>query len=197
MKKRLLCLLPALALCLCLVAPAAGDPSTSPAEVKPGTNGSVALTGSYDPTPAVVVSVDVAWGNMTFLYAAQGTTGTWLPGEHRYEGATDKGTWIDPNADITVTNHSNAAVTIGLTFEKAGAGVSNDLTGSFTARDGVTLTDNKMTIATAEKTDRDNAPSGTVTFAISGGSINAADTEVTIGTIKVSVTADTASTPTA
>lgn len=65
--------------------------------------------------PDIVYKVDVAWGNMEFVYNAATIKKTWDPSTHTYKEETPevKGSWSnDLNSNkVTVTNHSNKALT--------------------------------------------------------------------------------------
>lgn len=65
-----------------------------------------------------VYKVDVQWGNMAFTYNLGLTTKTWDPATHKYIiNPNGKGTWtynVGAN-EVTVTNHSNAALTASVT----------------------------------------------------------------------------------
>lgn len=121
-----------------------------------------------------MLSVDVAWTNMYFQYAAA-QQGTWDPTDHTYTGAKDSGEWLNSNADITITNHSNTAVTANLGFEQH----TDSVTG--------TLSENTLNLDTAEYTAVSDAPKGKVRFTI-GGSISESETD--LGTVKVSLEAN-------
>lgn len=74
-----------------------------------------------------IVSVDLSWGSFEFVYNAE-NLGTWDPETHQYYGGTKaKWTYEDGANVLTITNHSNVAVTATLTY------LSNDvaITGSF------------------------------------------------------------------
>lgn len=60
---------------------------------------------------SIIYNVDIEWESMTFTYNK--TAGTWNPVSHTYDGNPG---WQDDDATITVTNHSNAAVTATATF---------------------------------------------------------------------------------
>lgn len=117
-----------------------------------------------------VISADVAWESMKFTYAKE-QQGTWNPEKHSYEGAVKEAGWIKNNAKITLTNHSNTELTADFSFEPA----TDACTGNFTQE--------KMTLATAEETAYENAPSDESIFTISGEM--ASDADSSLGTISV------------
>ena len=125
------------------------------------------------------ISVDVVWEAMEFTYYGP-SDGTWNPATHTYEGATDGG-WSTNTPAITVTNHSNVAVTAALDFtaESTGSGII----GTFTEASG-TVNDNILELATAEGTEVSEAPSATAGFGISGAAI---DANQKLGTITVTI----------
>ena len=147
-----------------------------------GTDGTnIAVNGTYQAgAPADdVISVDLAWDDMSFTYT-EGEKGDWFPGWHEYYNGTD-GTWAwthatedpyDPAPIITVTNHSNTAVTASFAF----TGSVEGLSGNFT--------NNKTFLDTAENTEPDNAPTIENDFWVDGTGI---DADKDIGTITVTV----------
>lgn len=124
------------------------------------------------------ISVDVAWEGMEFTYT-EGAAGEWLPGEHKY-AEDGEGAWSTNKGTVTVTNHSNAAVTATLSFAPAVTGV----VGTFTESSG-TANDNVLTLATAVGTEVDAAPSATAEFGITGAAIT--ENKDTLGTITVTI----------
>lgn len=111
----------------------------------------VDVTGEYDGnTPDNVYSVTVEWGNMKFTYTANDQT-QWNPDDHTYgvkQGGTAAAWSYDAAEDnglagneLKITNHSNAAVKAGVSFEKA-AKVNGTYTGTFavTDKEGATVT---------------------------------------------------------
>ena len=69
------------------------------------------VTGHYvsGGESSVVYSVDISWDPLDFTYT-DAFKGNWNPTTHEYEGGTEA-SWTPGNATITVTNHSNAAIT--------------------------------------------------------------------------------------
>ena len=124
------------------------------------------------------ISVDVAWEGMAFTYT-EGAAGEWLPGEHKY-AEDGEGAWSTNKGTVTVTNHSNAAVTATLSFAPAVTGV----VGTFTESSG-TANDNVLTLTTAVGTEVDAAPSATAEFGITGAAIT--ENKDTLGTITVTI----------
>lgn len=64
-----------------------------------------------------VYSIDVVWGAMQFTYSSSGTR-EWDPTTHQYTGSIT-GTWTAAGNTVTVTNHSNKAVGVRFSYEKA------------------------------------------------------------------------------
>ena len=125
-----------------------------------------------------VYSVDIAWGDMAFTYTA-GSAGTWNPATHSVAGGTS-GAWTPDNPDgnkITVTNHSNAAVTASLTY-MAETGF-NGISGTF---GNATLN-----LATAVGTLPTAAPSAYTTLSLDGALASGTSTGTKIGTITVTL----------
>ena len=135
-------------------------------------NGVVQYTGSSE---TQIISVDVAWEDMTFTYV-EGVHFGWNPENHEYAGAYE-GYWENDRADITVTNHSNTEVNATLSFE---SGVDT-VGGAFTEGSG-TMDDGVLELASAVDTEVEEAPTATATFNISGSISVSADVvgEITV-----------------
>ena len=122
-----------------------------------------------------IISVDVAWENMTFTYV-EGVHYGWDPETHEYAGAYE-GYWEDDRSDITVTNHSNVEVTATFTFESMVETVSGAFTDTSDIHD-----DGVLMLASAVDKAVEEAPAATATFGVSGSISESADT---IGVITV------------
>ena len=70
--------------------------------------------GTYEAgsVAAAVYSVDVAWDGLTSFVYMDTVEGTWLPESHTYDGFVEAH-W-EGEATVTVTNHSNVDVTVGV-----------------------------------------------------------------------------------
>ena len=83
-------------------------------------NGSKDVTATYHEGTAsdVIYSVDVSWGSMEFTYTAP-DQGTWNPQTHNFDNPGTTGIWsCDRDANkITITNHTNAPVSVELIYE--------------------------------------------------------------------------------
>ena len=103
--------------------------TTSPGETNINVSGTYAQTG----TPGTVYKVDIAWGSMEFTYTVNESNRTWNPTSHTYTSEGSDGVWsCGSGADeISVTNHSNAAVKAG--FSYAPAEGYTGITGDFTS----------------------------------------------------------------
>ena len=136
------------------------------------------VKGTYQAggSDAVVYSVDITWEDMSFTYTAAGQ-GTWDPENHSYTGGSEA-SWSS-SKNITVTNHSNAAVTATAAFQ-ADTGYT-DVTMTFGENNG-------NTIATAVGTQVGEAPSATITVT-PGGTLAESANGGKIGTITVSIAA--------
>ncbi len=123
-----------------------------------------------------VYSVDVAWEGLTFTYNGA-AEGTWDPATHSYNGSTEAG-WAEGNGTITVTNHSNAAITA---------------TASYAAKPGyeavgMTFGNNGAEIASADNGDgTGSAKTGEITVEPNGTLPDTATNETVIGTITVTI----------
>jgi hypothetical protein len=154
-------------------------------ETNNGGNTTITVNGNFvaGASAGTTVSVNVAWDAMSFTYT-EGDAGEWLPNDHEYaEDAS--GYWSDTGKNITVTNHSNTAITATLSFTAANG---TNITGAFTESSG-TANDNILALPTAEGTNYANAPQTTATFKITGGTITQ---NSTLGTITVFIAASAA-----
>ena len=61
------------------------------------------------------IHADVVWGEMEFTYSVNGTK-TWNAKTHEYDIDT-KCEWSAKGNDISVTNHSNAAIDVDFTYQ--------------------------------------------------------------------------------
>ncbi len=128
---------------------------------------------------STVYSVDVAWEGLTFTYNGA-TTGTWDPATHTYSGSMEAG-WASNSGTITITNHSNAAITA---------------TASYAAKTGyeavgMTFGNNEAQIASADNQEGENgagvAKSVQITVTPNGNLPETAATATVIGTITVTI----------
>ena len=105
-----------------------------------------------------VVSVDISWGAMEFSYYDE-IEGTWNPKTHQYDGAV-AARWEVENASnfVTITNHSNKAVTASLSLT-----MNPDYSSVIGQFDTPTLN-----IPTAVGTASTNSPSATARLTLSG-----------------------------
>ena len=138
------------------------------------------VTATYTPgvAAAEIISVDIAWGAMSFSYTDE-SEGTWDPATHEFVDKTPakwenvKDENGDPTNKISVTNHSNTEINAVMTFTKA---EGTDIEGSFDKA--------KLTLDSAEGKTVENAPTSEAVFNVTGGSITA---DGTIGTIAVAI----------
>ncbi len=125
-----------------------------------------------------VYSVDVAWEGLTFTYNGA-STGAWDPATHTYNGTTAAG-WATSNGTITVTNHSNAAIKVNL---------------SYTANEGfddvsMTFDNNNFNVGNADSGANGaagQAKSFTAKVTPAGTLPDTTTTETVIGTITVTI----------
>ena len=139
---------------------------------------------------AAVFSVDLSWGNMEFTYNP-GSQGEWDPETHSYkEGTAIASGWTcDENADrITVTNHSNVAVTATAMFAPsaefadgllAKEGVWAGVTGNSTGVGG-----NTMYLGKSE--NNGESVSGSFIIGVTGD-VSEAFEDLILGTITVTI----------
>lgn len=132
---------------------------------------------------AEVYSVDVTWGSLEYVYYANASEGVWNPETHTLGEATPSGWSCETGEDeISVTNHSNAAVKADFFFKADSEYAA--ITGSFTG-----LENNSATLSTAVGTSKSDAPTVTTSLVLSGAlDASAADGSV-IGAVTVTITA--------
>ena len=137
------------------------------------------VTGEFVGTDvATVYSVDITWGSLEFTYT-EASKGVWNPETLKYEGAVAGGWTCATNADkITVTNHSNAAVSVTVEITSASTDVTLSVVEGATFE--LASADNATVAGTAG-----TATSKTVTVKPEG----AITTNGKIGTIKVIIAA--------
>ncbi len=128
----------------------------------------------------VVYNVDVTWDGLSFIYNGA-SKGDWDPVTHTYTGASAAG-WAEGNGTITITNHSNAAITAEAAY-KAAEG--------FDAV-GVDFGGNNVTIGSADNGEGENgaglAKSAEITVTPKGTlPENNTGKAVVVGTITVTI----------
>lgn len=143
------------------------------------TNDVTATYKAGDPTQTVY-SVDIAWTNLSFTYTAA-SEGTWQPSTHTY---------VDPVAaswstgTITVTNHSNAAVTATPSYQQKSG--YQDVSMTFNAEG---FSNGSFTVATADN-GLDGAAGSAVSKAMTvtpNGDLAENTKNAVIGTITVAI----------
>lgn len=152
----------------------AGDTITSQ-----GQSASAQVKGTYvqGGSSAIVYSVDITWGSMDFIYTDT-AGGIWNPQTHNYDGGTQAGWNYSEGANrITVTNHSNAAVTVSLQYIPD-SNYSN-ITASFSQP--------TLSLATAENTAFSQAPSGSSELTLAGELSSSTTTKTNIGVVTVTL----------
>ena len=147
----------AMALCVLAIPTFAEEKMTDLGSQEKPVNVAIAENGDVQ----TVYDIDVVWGSFDFTYTFDGDAAVWNPENHAYEAAAGEdaaGSWNATSATITVTNHSNAALSATATTQDAAN------------TNGVTFgtTNNKIQIANAEGFTKANAPSGVITYNISG-----------------------------
>lgn len=165
----------ALSLCMGTTAFAAGITTE-------GGSTSTDVKGTYVPggATATIYSVDVAWGSMEFTYT-DAFEGTWNPNTHVYDGAIAAAWSCAADANkITVTNHSNTAVTAALDYTPGGSYAG--ITGSFSK--------STINLATADGVLPANAPSDNSLLTLSGALDNGVEASTVIGSVTVELLSD-------
>ena len=104
-----------------------------------GTTATQDVSLRYDPVDeATVYSVDVVWEGLEFSYDAGDKS--WNAADHSYTTTTEAD-WVNSDATVTVTNHSNAAVAVNVTYAPvAGAAVDVTITGANDGSNGLVKT---------------------------------------------------------
>lgn len=156
-----------------------------------GDHAEIPVSGVYEAEHKAdkVISVDVKWDAMQFIYAGT-SEGSWNPNTHSYDNVTDSAGWLSETKTIEVANHSNTEVSVSMTFEKD-ASVTGTLTGSFLESNG-TANDGILLLASAAEGDSlehpENAPQASAEFGVSGDAIAS---ETKLGVITVAITRKT------
>ena len=148
------------------------------------------VNGYYETnTKPPVISVDVAWGDMTFLYHTAAIQ-VWNPDSHTYRDSENTTGWMPVETDgdlLTITNHSNVAVDADVTIESQRDGVTMQLkevgneSNTASGQDG-TL---PLELASGEGLTPENADAAKVRV-VPTGTLNSTDT-VRIAQISVTV----------
>lgn len=124
------------------------------------------VKGTYSSKATVTVySVDIIWEGLSFTYNGA-FEGNWNPQTHVYENSTVAG-WAAGNGSITVTNHSNTAITATPSYtakagyESAGMNFSNTALQVATADNGVDGAAGSAVVGTITVTPTGSLPEGT------------------------------------
>lgn len=141
-----------------------------------GSNHNVTATYQAGATSGTVYGVDISWGDMVFTYT-DASKGTWNADNHVYDNpVAAKWTCAEGANIITVTNHSNAPISVAPSYTAETA--YSSATMSF---DNATLT-----LATADNGEGDNgagkATTGTITVTAGGTLTKDDNTSATTGT---------------
>jgi hypothetical protein len=126
-------------------------------------------------TPSTVYSVDVKWGSMAFVYT-EGSAGTWNPNTHSYEGQTASAWTCASGANVvTITNHSNTALTAKLSYQPAQS--YSAVQGSFSAT--------SLPLASAVNTTVNAAPTATSALTLQGSMPASSDIQTVVGKVSI------------
>jgi len=130
-------------------------------------------------TSAEIYAVDVVFDDMSFTYTAA-SEGTWDPSTHTYKDI-DAAEWNKTSAAITVTNHSNVAIDVTVSYEKADG---------YTGAVAPSITNGEFELARATAgSEFAAAPTATATLNIGAGVPVSGNENLTIGTITVAIAA--------
>lgn len=138
--------------------------------------------------PTVIYRVVVAWKDLEFKVTA--TEAVWEADEQHYK-LTDGKLVEDQFGTLTITNHSNAPVTINAAFDGAedGTPLVSKVTGGITATMALTegeLTGGKLVVDSAEGYG-DNPPYIVYTVTPSGTPQNVPDLAYTVDKISITI----------
>lgn len=137
------------------------------------------VKGTYETggTADIVYSVDVIWGNMEFTYI-DAEPGEWNPETHKYDNVGTASWTCETDANkVAVTNHSNTAVLVTLTYTP----------GASYAGIGGTFSKSTMALPTAVGVLLVNAPNDSSLLTLSGALSSSVTSSTTIGTITVTI----------
>lgn len=144
---------------------------------KPGENSTIEVQAKVNSNPKdTIYSVDLTWDSMVFTYT-NNVKYTWNPTTHRYDESENGGSWDKSSANITGTNHSNAAVNVGFAFA-----AENGFAGSFKYNNAGT---SSISLNAGEEGKPQDADSKTVTFELS--TMPSLSKDAKIGTITISI----------
>lgn len=174
--KKLTALVLALVMVLSLSVAAWADTITS--ATAPSNTAEHGVFATYNGTGTSIANtkykVVISWGALAFKYTVDtsNTNVDWNPDTHTYVSKTTgsyAGTWSTvsgngEDANVTLTNHSNAAVKASFAFD---TGKYNSVTASL-KKDTTDLVANGCVLATAVGTEVENAPSVTGTVSLTG-----------------------------
>ncbi|MBQ6934275.1 MAG: hypothetical protein IJN37_07830 [Clostridia bacterium] len=136
----------------------------------------VTATYSGNNGGGTIYSIDITWGSLEYTYNAA-NKGAWDPETHTYKDTSEASWSCDEGADtITVTNHSNAGVSVSMKYEQSES--YTNITG--------TLDNPSFELATAENTGVDEAPSNKSTLELSGD-LAENTSNVQVGTVTVTI----------
>ena len=150
-----------------------------------GDSATIIVSGIFLPSGGEfkTISVDLVWDEMTFTYIKT-SSGDWNPDTHEYEGGIE-GAWSEETSTITVTNHSNKAVTATFAYESEADYTT--ISGNFSDEENVSLDNNQVVLASAETTAYEQAPSVTVYLTLDGELTETTTTSTKIGTVTVAI----------
>ena len=177
MKKLLTFVLVSVLVCTMTVVAFAGEAGETTLDNETSNNSTTAtvdvkISGSEQLT--AVYSVVVSWESLDFTYSFTGGD-VWDPENHVYTNGG--GGWTDPDAVITVTNHSNVPIRAKASFAgNAPSLTRNDVT--------ATISNPSFTVNSAVGTEPASAPNGTFTCTVSG--VPSITSNFNIGTITIS-----------
>lgn len=148
-----------------------GTGSSDVAEVK------VAVTGAG--TMPTVYYVTLEWESLTFTYNLAEGSSVWDPENHNYSsGGSGTADWVDNDANITVTNHSNTKIGVEMSFE--GGGTTKTVNNV-----AATLTNHTFDLATG--VGRTFAEADKAATTVSVANAPSVRSEFTVGMVKIAI----------
>ena len=132
----------------------------------------ITLTYTAQTASTKVISVDIAWDDVAVAYNG-GAQGTWTA-DHTYTGST-AASWTDDKATVTVTNHSNIAVSAKAEYTKTDEAITGTIAGEATRNLDAGVVNQK-----------DNADKETFELTLSGTPTATTASQV-VGSLKITI----------
>lgn len=143
----------------------------------------IIANGKYEPVerPENVISVDIQWGNMDFVYF-QGEK-TWNSANHSYTSAA--GHWNEDTRLITMLNRSNTVLQATFSWEQNTALSDKTVYPKFAEDAGIPTADLSLILSSVNNTGSEGLGSKNVNVSMNGDGI---EEDIKLGTITISFT---------